>query len=268
MRTIRTRMLALAGLGLASATTASAQTADVQIIHNSPDPLAATVDIYVDGGLALDDFNYLDATPVIPLPAGTEIVIGVAGGDSSGPKDILASFPVTLMSGESYVVMAAGVLDGSLPDNPDGVDTTFSLYPKAGLRTSSTPGNVDVLAFHGSPNAPTVDIVARDVGTLFGGLAFTDYSMDYGTVPEGSYILDITPAGDPGTVVISFEANLVGLGGGAGVAFASGFLGNDPTDFGLNVALPDGTVVQLPLFHGSTPTVEKSWTAIKGLYSN
>lgn len=268
MRSIRTGMLALTGIGLAAAATASAQTADVQIIHNAPDPLAASVDIYVDGALALDDFGYLEATPVIPLPAGTEIEIGVAGGDSDGPKDILASFPVTLLSGGSYVVMAAGVLDGTLPGNPDGIDTAFSLYPKPGLRTSSSGGNVDILAFHGSPNAPTVDIVARDVATLFPGLAFTDYSMDYGTVPEGAYILDITPAGDPETVVISFEANLVGLGGGAGVAFASGFLGDDPTDFGLNVALPDGTVVQLPLFHGSTPTAEKSWTAIKGMYSN
>lgn len=267
MRSFRTPLIATAVVTLTSAATASAQTADVQIVHNSPDPLAAVVDVYVDGGLALDDLAYLEATPVIPLTAGTEIVIGVAGGDSDGPEDILASFPLTLTVGESYVVMAAGVLDGSLPDNPDGIDTTFGLYAKAGLRTSSTAGNVDILAFHGSPNAPTVDIVARDVATLFPGLAFTDYSMDYGTVPEDAYILDVTPAGAPETVVVSFDADLAGLGGGAGVAFASGFLGDDPTEFGLNVALPDGTVVQLPV-RVSTPTAETSWATIKDRFGD
>ncbi len=82
------------------ATTALAQTADVQVIHNSPDPAAAEVDIYINDEPALDEFACRSATPVIQLPAEAELVIGVASGSSAGPQDIIATFPVTLMNGQ------------------------------------------------------------------------------------------------------------------------------------------------------------------------
>ncbi len=72
----------------------------------------------------------------------------------------------------------------------------------------------------------------------------------YVTVPPASYILDVTPGADNATIVASFTADLSGLGGGAAVVFASGFLspGNDQNGpaFGLFAALPNGTVVAFP----------------------
>jgi len=127
--------------------TALAQTADAQVIHISPDPAAAAVDIYINDEMALDDFAFRAATPVLQLPAEVELVIGVAPGNSAGPQDIIATFPVTLMTGGIYVVMAAGVLDASLPGNPDGIDTTFNLYVNE-LVTSAPAGQVGLLAFH------------------------------------------------------------------------------------------------------------------------
>jgi hypothetical protein len=260
------KIIAAAGLALVLSTAATAQTAGVQVIHNSPDPMAAIVDVYRDGILAIDDFEYLEATGVLDLPADVEIVIGIAPGDSDGPEDIIDEFPFTLTSGESYVLMAAGVLDGTLPDNPEGIDTTFNLYPKAGFREIGVGGDVDLLAYHGSPDAPTVDILAFNVGPLFTNLAFTDYSPDYISVPEGIYTLLVTPAGQNETVVAAFEADVNGLGGAAAVAFATGFLAGDPNAFGLCVALPDGTVIKLPQVDPPTPTIETSWGRIKDSY--
>ena len=54
-------------------------------------------------------------------------------------------------------------------------------------------------------------------------LAYGDIT-NYITVPPASYILDVTPGNDNSTIVASFEADLSGLGGGAAVVFASGFL--------------------------------------------
>ncbi|MEL7062300.1 MAG: DUF4397 domain-containing protein, partial [Bacteroidota bacterium] len=35
---------------------------NVQVIHNSPDPLADSVDIYLDGVLAVSDLKFREAT--------------------------------------------------------------------------------------------------------------------------------------------------------------------------------------------------------------
>jgi hypothetical protein len=86
-----------------------AQTARVQIIHNSSDILAGSVDVYVNGALAIPDFAFRSATPFIDLTAGVTLNIGVAPGNSNSVNDTLKNFPVVLTAGEKYVVFANGV---------------------------------------------------------------------------------------------------------------------------------------------------------------
>ena len=69
--------------------------ASVQVIHNSPSP---TVDVYVDGALAIEDFAFRMATPVISLP--TSCTVGIAPADG----DVIAEFPFELMEGGEYVI--------------------------------------------------------------------------------------------------------------------------------------------------------------------
>jgi hypothetical protein len=165
---------------------------------------------------------------------------------------------VTLEAGETYVAVANGVLDpGSYAPNPDGRSTAFSLYAIDGVSESSRwPFFIRLLAFHGSTDAPAVDIFARTKYfrfMLFDDLAYGDFSPHRVVFP-GQYTLEVTPGSDNGTVVASFEADLSGLGGGAAFVFASGFL--DPAanqngaGFGLFAALPDGQVIALPAASG------------------
>jgi hypothetical protein len=256
-------LLVTAAVSTLTAGAALAQTAQVQVIHNSPDPAAAEVDVYLDSDLALDDFAFRAATPVLDLPAGVEIVIGIAPGNSSGPGDIIATFPVTLMAGEGYVVMATGVLDSSLPGNPEGLDTAFTLEVFAPLTTMGPADEVALLAYHGSPDAPTVDVVAVGVGVLVDNLAYGDFA-GYLSVPAADYTLQVTPGDDNGTVVAAFDAPLSGLGGGAAVVFASGFLSSRLASFGLFAALPDGSVLELPTHAVSTET--STWSDVKSNY--
>ncbi len=226
-------------------------TARVQIIHNAADPAAAEVDIYLGDTLTLDDFAFRAATPYIDFPANQAVSIGVAPGTSTGPGDIIASFDVNLLAAETFVVVANGVLDPmSFEENPDGRDIAFTLFAKADAREAGMdPGMVDFFALHGATDAPTVDVIARDVATLVDDAAYGDIT-GYLSVPAADYVLDVTPGSDNDTVVASFSAPLSGLGGGAAVVFASGFLvpenNQSGAPFGLFAALADGTVIELP----------------------
>jgi hypothetical protein len=247
MKTIKALLLILILTGISNL---FAQTARLQVIHNAADPGAVSVDIYLDGALLLDNFGFRDATPYIDAPAGTPINIGVAGPNSTSAADTIKNFTVTLTENETYVAIANGVLDpNSFAANPDGRSTAFTLLVKAMARENGTSSDVDFFVLHGSTDAPTVDVLARRVATLVDDAAYGDIT-DYITVPAASYILDVTPGSDNSTIVVSFEADLSGIGGGAAVVFASGFL--DPSAnqngeaFGIFAALPTGDVVAFP----------------------
>jgi len=227
--------------------------ARLQVIHNSADPAAEVVDIYVNGGLFIDNFEFRTATAFNDVPAGVQLNIGIAPGNSVDANDIIATIPVTLESGETYVAIANGVLDSSMfAGNPDGKSISFALYPRDNIRESARWSRfVDFVVFHGSTDAPAVDVLRNTIlgKKLVNNLYYGDFSS-YRTVRPQEYILDITPAYDNNTVVASFEADLSGLGGGAAVVFASGFLNPaanmNGASFGLFAALPDGTVVEFP----------------------
>ncbi|MCW8813734.1 MAG: DUF4397 domain-containing protein [Ignavibacteriaceae bacterium] len=227
-----------------------AQTARLQVIHNAADPGAASVDIYLDGSLLLDNFGFREATPYIDVPAGSPINIGVAGSNSTSAADTIKNFNVTLSPNETYVAIANGVLDpNSFAVNPDGRSTAFTLFVKDMTRESGSGSDVDFFVLHGSTDAPTVDVLARRVATLVDNAAYGDIT-GYITVPPASYILDVTPGNNNSTIVASFEAELSGLGGGAAVVFASGFLNPSANQnglaFGIFAALPTGDVVAFP----------------------
>lgn len=243
-------MLIVTAVFVLSAGAALAQDPLVQVIHNSPSPGATVVDVYLNAGAtpAIDDFVYGSATPVFDLPAGF-YTIGIAPGNSTGPGDIIASFgPVELTEGSQTVIMAAGELG-----------TTFGLFFNE-LVTSAPAGQVGLLAFHGSPDAPTVDIGAEGAGVLVPSLAYLTF-QGYLNVPEADYTLFIAPAG--GDPILFFSANLTGLGGGTAVVFATGYLGQEPP-FYLCAALNDGTVIELP----EIPVANEAstWTAVKNAY--
>jgi len=227
----------------------SVQLSRLQVIHNSADVAAGSVDIYLNGDLLLDDFAFRTATPFIDAPADVELNIGVAPGNSTSVDDTLVNINASLVNGESYVVIANGVLDpNSYVSNPDGRSTAFTLFVQPMARESANGSDVDFFVLHGATDAPTVDVIARDVATLVDDAAYGDITS-YISVPPAAYTLDLTLA-DGTTLVNSYIADLSGLGGGSAVVFASGFLNPSANQngegFGIFFALADGTVGQFP----------------------
>ncbi|MBN1560654.1 DUF4397 domain-containing protein [candidate division KSB1 bacterium] len=227
------------------------ESARLQVIHNSADPAAAEVDIYVNEALLIPNFAFRAATPFIDVPANTPLTVAVAPANSAGPQDIILTLPaITLLGGKTYVAVASGVVGEGFAANPDGVEIGFGLqaYDMAQEKAKWVK-YVELTVLHGATDAPAVDVVVNGALTLVSNLAYGMFT-DYLRVEPDSYRLAITPAGQPQTVVASFEADLSGLAGGAAVVFASGFLSpannNGGPGFGLFAALPTGDVVELP----------------------
>jgi hypothetical protein len=213
--------------------------ARLQVIHNSPTP---TVDIYVNGSKLLDNFVFRTATPYITVPAGVDLNIGVAGATSTSVRDTIANFKVKLDSGKTYVAIAYGVVGNTT--------TPFSIaFSNAGRETSANENNVDINFFHGSPDAPTVDVLAGG-NVLFNDKSFGHFDT-YKSVPaNATYRLAVTPGNDNNTIVARYDANLSFWKGKTAIVMATGFLGGGTTPFEPWVVLSNGGTFPLKAITG------------------
>jgi hypothetical protein len=214
---------AAGGPFIALPATPAQEKAIVQLVHNSADPIAASVDIYVDGALTVDDFAFRKSTPKLELDPGKTYKIGVAPSSSTSAADTLVNFNVALPAGR-YVVFANGVVQPGFAANPSGESTGFTIYPISNVRASAqNPNNLDVAVFHGVTDAPAVDV--RVGGTnVVSGLAYGK-NTSYLSVPATDFVVDVAPAG--GAVLASYKVPASALAGQSAIVFASGFL--DPS---------------------------------------
>ena len=234
--------------------------AKVQIIHNSADAIADSVDIYLNGAKAFDNVAFRTATPFIDLRAGVPSVIDIAPKNSSSVSESVYNLTTTLEKDKKYVIVANGIVSGSgyAPATP------FMLHVYDMAMTDAPEGKTHVMVFHGATDAPTVDVVETAVpaGTIINDMPYGDFTgyLALGTL---DYVLDVRDE-TGATTVASYAAPLqtLGLGGNALVVLASGFLNpannSNGAAFGLYVALPTGgELVKLPAA-STTPLKQKS----------
>ncbi|MGB3073690.1 MAG: DUF4397 domain-containing protein, partial [Chitinophagales bacterium] len=235
-------------------------TARLQVIHNSADLAATTVDVWLDNTLLLNDFNFRTASPFIDAPSGVSFKVSIQPAGSSDTINALFTKTFTLAAGKTYVVIANGIVSptGYAPSTP------FDLYAyDMGEETATLAANTDVMVFHGATDAPTVDVkeVGVGAGTVIDDLSYSEFS-GYLALPTADYSLQVRDAHGI-TTVAQYDAPLatLGLNGAAAVALASGFLdpsvnSNGPA-FGIYVALPTGgALVALPSAAISTARVQ------------
>jgi hypothetical protein len=149
----------------------TAQNAYVQLIHTVADVVGVglpafpivldSIDVYIslDGGatwtLVVPDFKFRQATPFLPLPANSnQLLAGIAPGNSISSGDILLQYAIPPLSPNTYYVAAvAGTIDFSIPQ----VDVDIYYFsPARNATTGSGANDVDLLLFHGSPDAGPV----------------------------------------------------------------------------------------------------------------
>ena len=240
------RLLSL--LFLTGFTALQAQTARVQIIHNSPDPAADTVNVYVGNTPLLTDFAYQEATPFIDVAAGTPLDIYVLPQGVTDTAQAVYSVTTSFMANQTYVVVADGVVNA-----PNFATTnTFGLQVYANAREqANTSGNTDVLVHHGSPDAPGVDVIetGAGAGTVVNNLDYPNFA-GYLSLATSDYILQVQDS-TQSVAVGEYLAPLqtLNLADSAVVLVASGLLNttaNPGEPFELLAVLADGTTLPLP----------------------
>ncbi len=243
-----------------------AQNAYVQLIHTVADVVGVnfpvildSIDIYIstDGGstwtLAAPDFKFRQATPFLPLPANNnQLLAGIAPGNSSGPSDTLLNYPIPPLSPDTYYVAAVA---GTIDFVSSAVDVGIYYFSPARNATSGSGSNdVDILLFHGSPDAGPVSYYwaydrTQHAYVRDGHLSYKGYSAGYHTLPLDN-ILVLGDSADQNVILgTGFyypdrSDNTFWNGQSAGVLFISGYANTpDPSkQLGVHIALPDGTV--------------------------
>jgi hypothetical protein len=236
---------------------ASVCTARLQVVHNSADMAAQTVDIRVNGDFPaadFDDLEFRNATATIDAPAGVPLDITINAGDSQDDSNpLLLLEDVTLTIGGSFQVIAQGIASDMGYDPGSDEAPLDAVIINGFAETNPNMDNTLIAAVHGATDAPDVDIDLQSSGDpLFEGLSYGDVD-GYLDVAADNYVLDVTPAGGA-DVLASFSAPLadLNLGGAAISVFASGFLdpsvNSDGPAFGLWASLPEGgPLVELPV---------------------
>ncbi|MCF8230055.1 MAG: DUF4397 domain-containing protein [Bacteroidales bacterium] len=258
MKTI-TRLTILMAFMMSVTVTAFSQ-ARVQVIHNSADMAAQTVDVWLDDNLLIDNFEFRTATPFIDAPADMDFTISIQPANSKGPDNPLWSRTYVLEDGETYILVANGIVEpqGYNPLKP------FDIYVyNMGREIASEASQSDVLVFHGATDAPVVDVVEVGVGagTLVDDLDYSAFD-GYLELPVEDYQLQIRDAS--GTQVVAQYAapiKSLELGGQAMSILASGFLNPDNNNkgpsFGLYVAFASGgELIPLPQSNVSTARLQ------------
>lgn len=193
--------------------TTTAQQGFLRAAHASPD--APDVDVFVNDQLAFEAVPFGDVTSYVQLPPADYDLRVTAAGD---PETVVFEASVPVDAGFQTAV-AYGELGAE-----EGAETAFAVDLLADSSDQSGGDEARVRLFHGSPDAPAVDVTVAGSGdVLFDGVAFGD-ATEYAAVPPGTYTLEVRPDTGDGTGDVAASFDVTVEGGTAYSAFAVGYL--------------------------------------------
>jgi hypothetical protein len=175
---------------------------EVIVVHGVPD---LTVDVYVNGELTLEDFEYGDVAGPLALPEGSyDLEVFAADADPAADSPALSGSAD--LPADAVATIAAYLQEGGAP--------TLGVFVEN--NSSTEAGNARVTARH-LADFGAVDVLAND-SALFEGV--TNGQGGDADVPADTYNVKITAAGDPETV--AFDADVPLAEGTNTIAYAIG----------------------------------------------
>ena len=228
--------------------------ARAQLLHATPVAEADTVDVYVNGFLAVNDLAYASATPFVAVPSGAGVGIDIAAGTSAAafgaPLSGLVTPLLTLSDpnfapGSSQYLAVAG-------DAPSALTLSIGTAQEVGGSSSFA----DTTFFNGVATASVTfenegaDINSEaDDGTFGVDIAYGAFSPVVFNLPPASYAIEVADGiGDPFVPAPRGSLDLSSAGGGSRLVLAIGFVTPATPDRAVRlfVATPSGVMTELP----------------------
>ena len=186
-------------LGCSDDKTGPSATAQVRVVHASPD--APAVDVLVDNREVLADVAYLQSSPYLDVPAGARNIKVNAANTTTA---VINANP-SVTADAAYTVIAVGLVASIEP-----------LVLEDDLAAPAA-GNIKLRLVHGAPNVGAVDVYVTapgaDLATATPTLTGVPFKGESGylEVPAGSYQVRITPTG---TKTVAIDSGALTLASG------------------------------------------------------
>ncbi|MFW5967984.1 MAG: DUF4397 domain-containing protein [Persicimonas sp.] len=164
--------------------------AELQLIHEAPDPGLESVQVTIEGESLDEELDFRSATDFVAVEADTQVTVAVSGESQE------AEFDVELDEDDTAIGVLHGVTDpDEVPLASEDRDAQLDLEVLENARDEPSGGADEAVAFHASPDAPTVDLIADRDDTLVDELEYAEFS-EYVELPEGVTTLDLVNTGD------------------------------------------------------------------------
>lgn len=223
--------------------------APLQFIHNSPNMSADSLDIWIDGRLAVNNMKFRTATAFNSQPAGRSLQVAVCSAGSVNPSDPIISANLLLVEDQPVQIVLSGLTQpaGYTPPTP----VALHVYQQARVG-AVIPGNTDLLFCNGSTDFGPLKVVetTTTIGTLTENLSFGQFD-GYKEVLAANYVFEVR--NETNEPVAVYDASLlnIGLVSQSATVLASGFLdkaaNNNGPAFGLFlVPQGGGDLIGLP----------------------
>lgn len=205
-----------------SGSTAAAETAMVQVLHNSADPTLDNTALYINGSLHSSSFGYLDSTPLFQIEAGADHLFEIHDG-----AEIVLQYTQAFEPGSSYVLTIHGLQNpNDFATNPTGYDTDAGFDALQGVYNTKPGDNVHLYFYHGVTDAPEISISLEDGTVLIDQIGYMDLHGEFIELIPDTYVFSVEDAAS-GAFLFDFTADLSGFQGKTAGVFATGFLNPD-----------------------------------------
>jgi hypothetical protein len=157
--------------------------ADIQFIHISGAAAPIELDIYVNEKLFADNLEFRSSTALQPFPVNHTLAVSIAQAGNKQANDLYAG-DLILSKEKQYIAIISGIAfdAGYIPDKP------FQLFLLEKEPASLIPNHSNILLFHGSTDAPGIDVVRRESKQQMVSFEYGEWSEVIETIGTDFYM--------------------------------------------------------------------------------